>query len=548
LLAACGTHSATIARTAPVPLSEGEARVEGPTSSMFDTGTLDLTLRGKPFGSETFSIEQRRDGYVIRSEVQLTYGSAMRLLDSELTTDAGWRPVSGRFRDVKDGGTISTLNGAPLVLSGTAPFAPPSSRTASRGVELFLADNTMSHFAPLCTIAAPAVRVAFPGMDVAVGRDEPTPGGTMTRRRVDLGGTMRVILSCEAGHLVAVEVPLVGLLAVRPGRATEVIAAANVPHEKPALAAGLVEEERTVRVRDAELACSLVRPAGEHTHAPSPAVILLTGSGPQDRDGDSVGPGGVKSGLLKVLASALGAAGVVSLRCDDRGTATSTGVYGEATLDTFVADASAMLAALRRERGVDRRRVVVVGHSEGAVVATLLAAQERKGVAGIALLAGPGRDIDVVLLEQIERTLHAAGLTPEEVTTALEHHRAAFAAMRAKQPLPDTAEAKEWAGGEAWVRSHFGHDVLATAESLDTISVLVAQGDVDRQVTMADAQALVSAFQRGGNSHVTLARYASLDHNFAYSETGAVADYVDDNRAIDPQLVADVVAFVTGAR
>jgi pimeloyl-ACP methyl ester carboxylesterase len=515
---------------------------------VFDEGVLDLTLRGKPFGSETFSIEQRAEGYVIRSEVQLTFGSAMRLLDGELTTDQAWRPVNGHFRDVKDGGTISTLAGTPLVLSGTAPFAPPSSRTASRAVELFLADNTMSHFAPLCTIAAPAVRVAFPGMDVTVGRDEPTAGGAMTRRRVDLGGTMRVILSCETGHLVAVEVPLVGLLAVRPGREAEVLAAANVPHEKPALAAGLVEEERIVRVRDAELACSLVRPAGEHARASSPAVILLTGSGPQDRDGDAVGPGGVKPGLLKVLASALGEAGVVSLRCDDRGTASSTGTYGEATLDTFVADADVMLAALRHERGVDRRRIVIVGHSEGAVVATLLAAQERKAVAGIALLAGPGRDIDVVLLEQIERTLRAAGLTAEEVATALDHHRAAFAAIRANQPLPDTAEAKEWSGGEAWVRSHFSHDVLATAESLATIAVLVAQGDTDRQVTMADAEALVGAFQRGGNAHVTLARYAALDHNFAHSETGAVADYVDENRAIDPQFVADVVGFVTAAR
>jgi pimeloyl-ACP methyl ester carboxylesterase len=554
VLAACGGHA--VVRSG---VERGAARVEASAPpAAFDGGTLELTLRGKPFGTETFSIERDAGGYVLRSEVQLTFGSAMRLLDGVLHVDRTWRPKGGTFRDVKDGGTISVLEGAPLVLRGTAPFAPPSERTASRAVELFLADNTMSHFAPLCAIAAPAVRVAFPGMDVTVGADRGAKDSALTRRRVDLGGTMRVLLACERGLLVGVEVPLIGLSAIRPGRAADVAALAEAATVKPALAEGLVEESRTVRVRagrdgtEAELACSLVRPAGEPgtrgTDARRPAVILLTGSGAQDRDGDMVGPAGVKSGLLKVLASALGAAGVVSLRCDDRGTAASTGAYGEATLDTFIGDAAAMLAALRRERGVDRRRLVVIGHSEGALVATHLAARERRGVAAIALLAGPGRDVDVVLLEQIERTLSAAGLTPEEVALALDHHRAAFAAIRAGRPLPETAEAKEWAGGEAWLRSIFKRDVLAVAATLDGIAVLVAQGDVDRQVTMADAQALHTAFRAGGNTDVTLARYASLDHNFAPSATGAVADYVDGDRAIDAGFVADVVAFVTRAR
>jgi len=553
----------------PVPVPDLEplsAPVPSPASpsSLFDAGTFDLTLRGKPFGHESFSIEAHGAdanddtasalaGYTLHSEVQLVFGSAMRLMDGVLATDRSWRPVSGRFRDVKDGGTISVLEGMPLVLRGTAPFAPPTERSASRAVELFLADHTMSHFAPLCAIDAPARRVAFPGMEVTVGADEPRPGGALARRRVDLGGTMRVHLACERGRLVGVEVPLVGLAAIRPGRAADVAALATPSAGKPPLATGLVEEARTVRVpagrhgAPAELACALVRPAGD-PRAPRPAVILLTGSGPQDRDGDTVGPGGVKPALLKVLANGLGEAGVISLRCDDRGTASSTGTYGEATLDTFIGDARAMLATLVRERQVDRARVVVVGHSEGAVVATHVAARERARVAAIALLAGPGRDIDVVLLEQIERTLDAAGLTREEVAKALAHHRAAFAAMRAGEPLPETAEGKEWVGGEPWIRSHLRRDTLATAAGLARVGVLVAQGEVDRQVTMADAQALVSAFRASGNPDVTLARYPSLDHNFARSATGAVADYVDEGRAIDPAFIDDVVAFVSRVR
>ncbi len=535
----------------------GQARVEGsiePLIADWDHGQLDLTLRGKPFGHEVFSIEQHATGYQLRAEVHLTAGSVLRLLDSELSTDRAWRPITGRFRDVKDGGTISTLDGSPLVLRGTAPFAPPSERTASRDIELFLADNTMSHFAPLCAIAAPGMRTAFPGMAVTVGPDEPI-GGRMVRRRLDLGGSMRVLLACEDARLVAVEVPMFGLTAVRTGRGADIAAAVATRRGKPELAAGLVEDARTIRVprggglAPVELACSLVTPATPTggVRPRWPAVLLLTGSGAQDRDGDSVGDGGVKPGLLKVLAGALGTAGVVSLRCDDRGTAASTGTYGEATLDTFIGDAAAMVKALRRERTVDHRRVIVVGHSEGAVVATRLAARDR-GLAGIALLAGPGRQVDTVLLEQVESTLRRAGLTDDEIADALAQHQAAFEAIRAGEPLPDTAEAREWSGGEGWLASHLRVPITETAATLDRVAVLVAQGGVDQQVSMADADALVIAFRASGNSRVTVVSYPNLDHNFTYSATGDVAEYVDPDRTIDATFVADVVSFVTTLR
>ena len=554
-LAACAAQPRELARAHD---GQGRAATHGrgdanpdtdaATASLVDAGTLELTLRGRPFGRESFAIERRPDGYVLRAEVQLTAGSTLRLLDGELVTDLAWRPLRGRFRDVKDGGTITTLDGAPLVLRGTAPFAPPSERTASREVSLFLADHTLSHFTPLCAIAAPAVRVGFPGMDVTVGADEPR--GALVRRRVDLGGTMRALLLCEAGKLIAVEVPVVGLVAVRAGRAADVAAAATRPRGKPALAPGLLEDERRVRVaagrhgEAAELACSLVTPAGRADRR-GPAVVLITGSGAQDRDGDTVGPSGIKLGLLKVLASALGEAGVTSLRCDDRGTGASTGAFGAATLDTFVADAAAITAALRREPGIDRRRVILVGHSEGAVVATRVAARDR-AVAGLVLLAGPGRDLDVVLLEQVEHTLRRAGLTDAEVAEALAHHRDAFAAIAAGEPLPDTAEAREWAGGEAWLRSHLRHDVLATAATVRAPAVLIVQGGVDRQVSQVDAELLAAAFRAGGNPRVTLAVHPSLNHNFAASATGDVAEYVDPDLAVDPSFVAEVVAFVAG--
>lgn len=287
-----------------------------------------------------------------------------------------------------------------------------------------------------------------------------------------------------------------------------------------------------------------MRPAGATAGPGVPAAVLLSGSGAQDRDGDGVGATGVELGLLKVLASALGEAGVASLRCDDRGVGGSTGSYAAADLDTLTADAAAMVAALRGEPGIDRRRLVLAGHSEGAVVALRAAARDR-GVAGLALLAGPGRRIDVVLLEQVERTLRRAGLTADEVASSLARHREAFAAIGAGQPLPDSHEAREWTGGEAWLRSHLAHDLAATAARLRPLAVWIAQGERDRQVTLADAHALATALTATGRARVTLARYPTLDHDFAAAAPGDGSVHLEPEREVDRAFAADLAGFVS---
>lgn len=524
---------------APAPPAAAAA-----ASVVVDGGELILSLRGKPAGREVFTIEAEVDGYRVRSEVRLEQRSTLRLIASDLVTDRAWRPRAAIVRDVVDGVTTSTLEGDPLTLRTTSRLNPATVRTASRAIELYLADNTLAHFAPTCAVAAPTVRTGFPGMAVRIGPDRALP--PFVQRTVDLGATVRALVTCEGARLVAVELPALALVAVRSDRADDLRDLVGVPATKAPLPPGLIEEPRTVRVaaaRDraaAELACSLVRPVG--ATGPLPVALLLTGSGAQDRDEDAVGAGGVKLGLLRAVAGALGVAGVASLRCDDRGVGGSTGEFGAATLATFVADAQAAVAALRRERALDPRRVIVVGHSEGGVVAAAVAAADPR-VAGVALLAAPGRPVDEVLLGQVAHTLTAGGLTAAEAAAALARHQAAFAAIRAAQPLPDTAEADEWAGGEAWLRSHMRHDALADVRAL-ACPVWIAQGAIDRQVTPVDAAALAGAARAGGRATVTERAYPSLDHAFVVSATGDVAEYATPGRQVDPTFLAELAGFV----
>ena len=507
-----------------------------------DRGELVLSVRGRAVGRESFVIEGNEARRVIRSEVRFEWGSLLRLADSVLETDGAWRPLAATGRDVVDGGTRTELAGSPLVLTTTVRSAPVAVRTASREVELYLGENMLSHYAPTCALAAPAVRTGFPGMDVRIDGDRPTTIAGVTRRSVDLAGALRTVVTCEAGKLLAVEVPATGLVGVRAERQAE-LAGLLLPGAS-AVVADLGAEARAVPVAGAVLACEVVLPRG--AVGATAAAVLLNGSGAQDRDENTVGPGGIKSGLMRAIAGALAERGVASIRCDDRGVGGSTGDFGAATRETFVADARAMLAALRAERRVDPARVAVVGHSEGALIAATVAAGDAR-VAAVAMLAGPGRPLDEVLLEQVARTLARGGLTADEAAAALDRHRAALAAVRAGTPLPDTAEAREWLGGEAWLRSHLVHDVAADLAALAGRPLLVAQGGVDRQVRDVDADRLIAAARAAGNGAVVDRRYPTLDHMFASSETGDPAAYVDPDRAIAPAMLADLAAFVAAA-
>lgn len=538
VLAACSA--------APAPV----ARRPAPTGT-WDAGEFALTQKGRAAGTETFAIERSAGGFVVRSSTMLEYADgAGRLIESELTTDAAWRPLAATVRDAKDGVTVSTLAGAPLHLAVTVAGVAARDVAGRDRVDLFLGEYTSSHFAPACTLPGAAARIAFPGMVVAIGAPVPIADDAVTRRIVDLGGATRVDVYCDGTRLVAVDTPFTDFAAVRTGY--DLSALRPAPREPPALPDGVTELDREVTVRagkgvePATLACSLAVPPGDHRAHALPAVILITGSGAQDRDENAVGGGGVEMSGFRVLAGALAAAGIASLRCDDRGTGESTGAFGDATLDTFVADAAAMVAALRAEPMIDPARVGAIGHSEGGVIAPILAARDRR-LRAIALLAAPGRPLDVVLLEQYDRAQRRLGATDADRTAAVDRYRAVFAAIRAGTALPDTTEGREWAGGEAWLRSHLAHDPIATARTLRRPAVLVAQGELDQQVTVADADALVAALRAAGNDRITDRRYPTLNHLFAASATGAVSEYVDPDATLDAGLVADLVAFVTGA-
>ena len=257
---------------------------------------------------------------------------------------------------------------------------------AGRPSNVFVPRPFFVGLSPICALLLekdPPSLVEFPGSAISV-LGMKSLGGVVVFA-LDHGGMGRTLIACDGSDVVAVLDPWSGQSATRLDR-PEIGEALSksVERAKPAIPVDLTEEEVSVEVpaagadEEATLACSFLRPS--RAPAKLPAVVFSTGSGPQDRDEDSEGRGGLKLSIFKVMAIALAEKGVASLRCDDRGTGKSTGAFEKATLGTFVRDAAETLAELGKRPGVDAARLGFIGHSEGAVVGPLVAAKSSGGL------------------------------------------------------------------------------------------------------------------------------------------------------------------------
>jgi len=285
--------------------------------------------------------------------------------------------------------------------------------------------------------------------------------------------------------------------------------------------------------------------------APFPAVILISGSGQQDRNEEIFG-----HKPFLVLADRLTRAGIAVLRVDDRGVGGSTGDVAGATSEDFAGDVAAGIDFLSARDDVRADRIGLVGHSEGGLIAPLVATR-RDDVAFVVLLAGPGVSGAEILFDQAELLARAAGATDafvegnraqQERIFAILRETAdpALARQRLREVLDDDAAALAQLDQVAspWFRYFVLHDPAPILREL-ACPVLALNGELDLQVPCErNLAAIRAALEAGGNPDFEVRAYPGLNHLFQHAATGAVAEYGEIEETIAPQALDDVTNWI----
>jgi len=302
------------------------------------------------------------------------------------------------------------------------------------------------------------------------------------------------------------------------------------------------------------LAGTLTLPKGP---GPFPAALLIVGSGPHDRDEALA-----NHRPFLVLADHLTRKGIAVLRYDKRGIGKSTGSSDKATTLDLAADAQAALAYLKSRKEIDPAKIALIGHSEGAMIAPVIAAQS-KDVAWVVLLAAPATKGEDTLLNQSELIGRVGGLTDEQLEASLDFDQAAYDLVRTEKDvavLHDKLNGLVKASGLAaamtpavlepqlrmmessWFRFFLDYDPLPNLKALQ-VPVLALYGQKDLQVPAKPNLALLQqALQDGGNKDTDVRELPDLNHLFQHAFSGTPSEYAAIEETFSPealQIVSD---------
>jgi dienelactone hydrolase len=347
--------------------------------------------------------------------------------------------------------------------------------------------------------------------------------------------------------------------------------------ERTPLPSGIGYTEQDVSLpggaSDVTLAGTLTIPDGDGPH---PAVVLMSGSGPQDRDESLPGMTLRPFGLV---ADALGRAGVAVLRYDDRGTAASTGDYAAATIAEFTADGRAALDWLREQPGIDPARVGILGHSEGGAYVATIAAEDPDVafVVGLAPMVRSGIDL---LVDQTEAIARSQGLSEQAAADTARANRRLYEAALGSDPgrlestmrtvlgeaFDDLEPSEQQALGDrdAWIEQQVAAQ-LPTLQSPWFVSLLRADPSVDwakvaapvlgvfggkdvQVIAGPESEALETALgDRDARSRIDI--IPDANHLFQHATTGGLGEYPTLDQTFTPTLLlmlTDWVREVTG--
>jgi len=269
----------------------------------------------------------------------------------------------------------------------------------------------------------------------------------------------------------------------------------------------------------------------------NPAILIIPGSGPTDRNGNN--PLGVSAASYQLLAEALAVKNISSLRIDKRGMFGSKDAVADpnkVTIADYVQDIRGWIAAIRKQSGRDC--IWLLGHSEGGLMA-LAAAQEPKGICGVIAVAGPGRKMSDIMREQFKANPANAPILPDALRAVSRLEDGKRVNVSRMHPALQNIFARSV---QDFMIDLFAVDPAELAAGVK-LPLLIVQGDNDLQVRLSDAQALAAA---GPNT--ALAIIPGMTHVLKLAPTNNLAanreTYADPTKPVASELVNVIATFV----
>lgn len=299
-----------------------------------------------------------------------------------------------------------------------------------------------------------------------------------------------------------------------------------------------------------------------------PVVVLISGSGPQDRDGEVMG-----HKPFLVISDYLTKNGIGVLRYDKRGVGGSEGDFRSATSKDFASDASSAVSYLKTRKDIDPKKIGLIGHSEGGLIAPMVAAKSAD-ISYVVLLAAPGVRGEQLLLKQQEMIGRASGASEQEIEKSLKINSKLFEMVMSSDEDVETlrsdlkkqlmnalkndlkSKPEEMSVDQfldfkinqitnPWILYFLKYDPTLALQNVKC-PVLALNGTKDLQVSSEEnIKAIKSALKKGGNKKVTTEEIEGVNHLFQECTTGLPHEYGKINQTFSPIVLEKVSTWVT---
>jgi len=298
-----------------------------------------------------------------------------------------------------------------------------------------------------------------------------------------------------------------------------------------------------------------------------PVVVMITGSGPQNRDEEILG-----HKPFLVIADYLTKNGIGVLRYDDRGIGESKGNFGTATSADFASDVESAIAYLKTRSDIDKTKMGLIGHSEGGLIAPMVAVKS-KDVSFIVLLAGPGIQGDEIILLQQKLIGKADGESDEDLLKTETANKKIFDIIKSVNDtaqlkkdltnsmtesldkdtsieIPEGSSKEDFIKGQVdqltspWILYFLRYNPEPTLEKVKC-AVLAVNGEKDLQVPPKENLAAIQeALTKGGNKNFTTKEFPGLNHLFQECTTGSPEEYAKIEQTFSPKVLQYITNWI----